>query len=210
MPKQPLFDNPVRLLREALKRTQPEFSKILGVSPTYLQKIELGARPITADLTDFLTAAFGVSPTSMMKPKGRPCHLLETEKHSDLAANIRAWQTVTPQLQNWAVEDFTRYLVPKLEVLFDAGSRQKMGARHKYPKTIAISLRLDRCIGEIVKDFGLNREIQAVLSELETAGRKVIWDRELVIETGTQREVRLPGSSKIALKITRKSKATKS
>jgi transcriptional regulator with XRE-family HTH domain len=206
MPKKPPFQNPVRLLREALGKTQPEFAQIAGISSTYLQKIELGKRPIADDLIDFMAAAFGVAPLSMRKRKGKPVHQLANPDHQDLAENIRAWQAATGTIHKFVVQDFRNHLLPKLELLFDAANRQKKGTAFSYPKATAISLRLDRWISGIVEDFDLKRVIDQVLQERKAKGDEVVWDRELVIKFGTGPDVALPGHGKIEFEMVRSSK----
>ena len=45
MPKRPRFVNQIRLLRtEYLKLTQPQFARLIGVSASMLQAVELGMR----------------------------------------------------------------------------------------------------------------------------------------------------------------------
>ena len=206
MPRKPPFKNPVRLLREALGKTQPEFARVIGVSPKYLQKIELGERRLTDDLADFLMAAFGVSPDSVKQKRGRPLHLLGDRGHRDLGNNIRSWQTYTDTIESWTPGDLRQFLLPKLEVLFEAACRKKKAAgAYKFPKAIAVSLRLNRWIDETVDDFGLRQSINAVLAEREKEGKPVLWEPSLILE-GTRHRVFLPSAAKIIVRLRRSQK----
>ena len=203
MPRKPPFENPVRLLREALGQTQSEFARLIGVSPKYLQKIELGERPLTDDLADFMMAAFGVSPDSVKQKKGRPLHLLGNRGHRDLGNNISSWQFFTDKVEEWTRrDDLCQYFLPKLDVLLDAARRKKQAAAYKYPKAIAVSLRLNRWIDQTVDDFGLRQSINMVLAEREKDGKPVRWEPSLILE-GTRHRVFLPSAAKILIRLRR-------
>jgi transcriptional regulator with XRE-family HTH domain len=206
MPRKPLFKNPVRLLRETLGKTQPEFARLIGVSSKYLQAIELGERPLTDDLADFMMAAFGVSPDSVKQKKGCPVHLLGDRGHRDLGNNVRSWQIFTDKIESWTPGDLREFLLPKLKVLFEAACRKKAAAgAYKFPKAIAVSLRLNRWIDQTVEDFGLRQSINTVLSEHEKDGKPVLWEPSLILE-GTRHRVFLPSASKIILRLRRSQK----
>jgi transcriptional regulator with XRE-family HTH domain len=200
MPRKPPFKNPVRLLREALGKTQPEFARVIGVSPKYLQKIELGERPLTDDLADLMMATFGVSQDSVKQKKGRPLHLLGPG-HRDLGYNISVWQMYQDTIEKRTGEDLHQYLLPKLDVLLDAARRKKQAAAYKYPKAIAVSLRLDRWIDQTADDFGLRQAINTVLEERAKAGKPVLWKPSLALALTRHRV--LPSVSKMVLRLFR-------
>jgi transcriptional regulator with XRE-family HTH domain len=207
MPRKPQFESPVRQVRKALGKTQTEFARTLGVSRKYVQKIELGERPLTDDLADFFMAAFGVTQSSVRQRDGQVLHLLGDYTHRDLGANIRSWQIYTDLIESWTGGDLHHYFLPKLDVLFDAARRKKQVAAYKYPRAIAISLRLNRWIDQTVDDFGLRQSINMALAEREKAGKPVLWEPSLILE-GARNRVFLPSASKMISRL-RRSKKTR-
>lgn len=67
MPKKPRFVNQIRRLRtEYLKLTQPQFARLIGVSASMLQAVELGTRRITEDFANRVAYATGVNPECLL------------------------------------------------------------------------------------------------------------------------------------------------
>ena len=67
MPKKPRFVNQVRRLRtDALHLTQPQFAKLIGISASMLQAVELGVRKLSPALADRISYATGVDPESLL------------------------------------------------------------------------------------------------------------------------------------------------
>lgn len=68
MPKKPRFVNQIRRLRtEYLKLTQPQFARLIGVSASMLQAVELGARRVTEDFANRVAYATGVNPEGLLQ-----------------------------------------------------------------------------------------------------------------------------------------------
>ena len=208
MPRKPSNLNPVRLLREALKKTQDRFAAFLGISRKYLQKIELGDRPLPQDLADLLMAAFGVAKNSISRRSGKPFHLLEDPQHRDLEANVRLWQVFTAKLDDWSIEELRSYFLPKLEVLFKAAARKRSTAGSTYPRAMALGLRLDRWIEDASNQYKLKTSIEDILAAHSQAGKPVTWAPSFAIASGNN-TMFLPGSSKILLRLKRAEKSTR-
>ena len=67
MPKRPRFVNQIRLLRtEYLKLTQPQFARLIGVSASMLQAVELGMRRVSEDFANRVAYATGVDPECLL------------------------------------------------------------------------------------------------------------------------------------------------
>src|ERR1051326_1328163 len=165
MPRKPQFDSPVRSLRQALGNSQEKFARFLGISRNHLQKIELGERNLSADLADLLTAAFGVSRAEIQRKRGRARHLFERGGHYDLSENINMWQKLTDQVSKMVAESGESYFLPKLQVLFEAAEWKQKLATRKYPRSIAIGVRLDRWIDEVSRAFALTDRIKQIRAE---------------------------------------------
>ena len=197
MPRHPTTENPVRFLREALGKTQSAFANEIGISAKYLQKIELGERPLTDDLADFFMAAFGVTQDSVRERTGRPLHLLENEDHLDLVANIATWQSMGDLLETFIQQDIEAYFLPKLQLLFAAAKPNQLVGARRTKKIMQLGLRLDRWINDMIEVFDLNAAVAKELQKRKQEGREVIWEPSLVIASGNHPGVPLPGVSKI-------------
>jgi transcriptional regulator with XRE-family HTH domain len=206
MPRKPPFKNPIRSVRKTLGKTQAEFASTIGLSRKYLQKIELGEKPVTNDLADFFMAAFGVSQKSVKQRRGEPVHTLSGSTIENLAANIHTWQLLTDKIEEWICQDLETYFLPKLEVLFEAARRKQVTAAFKYPKAMAVGLRFDRWIEEIVDQFQLRKSIDAILTERAESGNPIDWERSLAVQGATEEMVLLPATGKILVKMRRASK----
>ncbi len=167
MPKKPSFDNPVRLLREALGLTQPQFAKRLGASKSLLQKIELGERVITDALADRIMILFGVRADSLKAKRGKPKPILYwrqgtlKEQLGDSNEYMAALNDETPTI----LEHFLRL---KLDVLIDAATRKQSG--------VALAMTLDRWVHEQMELFGLGKMVEDVLAERKKAGKGFPWE----------------------------------
>jgi transcriptional regulator with XRE-family HTH domain len=206
MPRPPTIENPVRILRDALGKTQSAFANEIGISAKYLQKIELGERRLTDDLADFFMAAFGVTQDSVKEKTGRPLHLLENEDHLDLVTNIARWQSMSDLLETFIQKDIKAYFLPKLQLLFTAAGQQKRTAAHQSKRILQLALRLDRWINDVIKVYDLNAAVAKELKERKQDGREVIWEPSLVIASGNHPGVPLPGVSKIIVTVNSKVK----
>ena len=73
MPKKQKIQTPLRKLREITGKTQVEFAKVLGCSPSTIKKIEAGDNSkFNVSLVTSLTNVFGVSADSMLPPSSEP------------------------------------------------------------------------------------------------------------------------------------------
>jgi transcriptional regulator with XRE-family HTH domain len=182
----------------ALKKSQPQFAKMFGVSASYIQAIELGQRNISSELADDIMLRFGVEAESLKRKRGLPVSLLRQDqidiKNSSpsatkkLGREFAALQEITDPCERlqFCIE-FYRKIFPyfesevryqnfarKVEILFTAAVREK--------KHLALLIRLDRWMENAVKKFGLEPTIKAVIRPYVGGNREVDWQpfRELI------------------------------
>jgi transcriptional regulator with XRE-family HTH domain len=93
VPRRPKFTNPLRVVRDALGMSQPQFAGILGISASYLQAIELGQRDLRDDLADEIMLRYGVDAESVKRKRGMPRHLIGSNAahYTLLTASSKSW-----------------------------------------------------------------------------------------------------------------------
>jgi transcriptional regulator with XRE-family HTH domain len=127
-----------------MKMSQRVFAKVIGLSPSMLQKIELGKRGLTERVTEAVMVRFGIEPESL---KGTDPLSLLGNRFGSLADSIRYWDKFCETFSRSAFNNFKDTIKPKLEILLEAAKKEK--------KEIALYLRLDRWIETVAKEFGL-------------------------------------------------------
>ena len=80
MPQRPKFIHPLRVVRTALNKSQPQFAKMFGVSTSYIQAVELGQRKLNDELADAIMLRLGVDAESLKRKRGAPVHLIGSGK----------------------------------------------------------------------------------------------------------------------------------
>src|SRR6266568_2284641 len=80
MPREPKFVHPLRTVRAALKKSQPQFANMFGVSASYIQAIELGQRKLSDELADAIMLRLGVDAESLKRRRGVPVSLIDADK----------------------------------------------------------------------------------------------------------------------------------
>jgi transcriptional regulator with XRE-family HTH domain len=162
MPKKPAFDNPIRILRETHDLTQARFAAMLGISVSFLQKLELGKnREISPVLAVLMMIQFGARPESLTPKIGRPRALLQGtpgELKEQLDRSVKLLQNINSD----ALAIFNEHLVHKLAVLVEAASVHKRG--------IALLAHLDIWIDEQAEVFQLWSTMKRISAE-----RGVTW-----------------------------------
>jgi len=166
MPKKPKTSNPVRLVREALGKSQSQFARMFGVSQSFIQAIELGKRPMNDDLADAIAVRVGVRPDSLKHKVGIPTAML-FGAGAGLKDQIAAWEKNATFLNDDAVDNLRDNFVPMLEVLAEAAMREKKG--------VVLSLKLSRWIDATTADLGLNGTIKVVTRKKKSLGTEVDW-----------------------------------
>ena len=176
MPREPKFTHPLRTVRAALKKSQPQFAKMFGVSASYIQAIELGQRNLTDELADAIMLRLGVDAESLKRKRGVPVSLigsnkaeflLQSESRDDLEKvykDYKALKKVRDQGERFrrSVVFWHKTIVPawrseqwqvrdaldnKLGLLFEAAELE-----NKYH---AVAMRLSRWIDDAVNEFRL-------------------------------------------------------
>jgi transcriptional regulator with XRE-family HTH domain len=84
MPRTPKFVHPLRAVRAALNKSQPEFGKMFGVSGSYIQAIELGGRELGDELADAIMLRLGVDAESLKRKRGIPTPLLQKKRIAEI------------------------------------------------------------------------------------------------------------------------------
>ena len=90
MPRPPLFESPLRSIRDALGLSQGAFADELGVSQSYIQSIESGRRVISDDLASEITIRYGFTLESVKQMMGTPVSVLGVK--TSLTDAIDAWK----------------------------------------------------------------------------------------------------------------------
>ena len=168
MPKKLDYDNPIRLIREALELTQPEFAVKLGISESHLQKLELGKKKISEPLAALFALRYGVDPASL-KPKGEPEFFFPTANSSSraIAENLPHWAQLAMAIEQASMESLDVYLFPKLRLL--------VAAAVKNGKGMAAIDALDRAAMKIAADLDLDATIEKMVSEKEHVNIPAVW-----------------------------------
>lgn len=191
MPRRPKFIHPLRVVRAALNKSQPEFAKMFGVSASYIQKVELGQRTLDNELADAIMLRLGVDAESLKRKRGAPISLIDVDKaeftyggddiaksiedygallkvrnkYERLRRSVLFWRiNVLPdwELNHWRVRNA---LDNKLDLLFEAAEREK--------KYHSVAMRLSRWIENAVSEFRLRTTINAIRNS--RSGRDAQW-----------------------------------
>jgi transcriptional regulator with XRE-family HTH domain len=192
MPRKPKFVHPLRAVRAAINKSQPEFAKMFGVSASYIQAIELGQRNISSELADDIMLRFGVEAESLKRKRFLPVSLLRQDKidienssssaTKKLGQEFAALQEITdPRERLQFCIEFYRKIFPgfesgipyqefprKLGILIEAAVREK--------KHLPLLIRLDRWMENAAKKFRLETTMKVV------AGNRSDWKpfREMI------------------------------
>jgi DNA-binding XRE family transcriptional regulator len=168
MPKRPKFIHPVRAVRltvgDALDRTltQPAFARMVGVSASTIQSIELGRLRVSRDLANRICLVTGVDPESIMKEVGAPVAL-----HGGpfLSTSFQLHKHFYDSMQG---EHSFRKANLYLESLLRAAA-----ALGKDNRLLAVLLSFDQWLNKTRKEFGLVKASARQLEELtETRNQK--------------------------------------
>jgi transcriptional regulator with XRE-family HTH domain len=83
MPKKNKIETPLRKLREITGKTQAEFARLLGCSPSTIKQIEAGNNSKLYDsLIKSLTTVFGVSHKSILPPSTQPRECITSKPYT--------------------------------------------------------------------------------------------------------------------------------
>jgi transcriptional regulator with XRE-family HTH domain len=185
VPRRPKFIHPLRRLRETLGKNQPQFAKMFRISPSYVQLIELGKRPLTDELADEIMLRLGVDADSL-KRRGKPQPLIGSTKAAYTISSIDAETFKTPTgLENvsgeyYAVQTITdwkerlrrsialwRKMTPHWNLYFVRRALERklallfeaLSPDRAHPanheRFLSVAMRLSRLIEDVVHDYGL-------------------------------------------------------
>jgi transcriptional regulator with XRE-family HTH domain len=183
VPRPAKFTNPLRAVREAANKTQPEFARICGVSKSYIQAVELGKRTLNDNVCYAIALRFGVNIKTLKKKRGLPTPLLASKlpqlnRREQLRRQIELWQQVFPAIEEGMEPKTT---IVKLRIFAEAAGRWK--------KKLAMLSLLNRWMENQITDFNLRAAVMRVAEE-----HKFNWqpfENELVWATLTCAQPRL-------------------
>jgi transcriptional regulator with XRE-family HTH domain len=162
MPKEPKFkNNPLRLIRKALKYTQPEFARLIGLSESYVQKVELGDEVLSEQVAVRMGLQFGFRPSSLRRQRGSPKPL--RERKSSLAEQIDDWQGMLEIPTTTCLQQLEQVLFPKIRLLVKAALAQGTvpGTKRRGKGPLAVML-IDDAIHTIVRDLDLENRVSEI------------------------------------------------
>jgi transcriptional regulator with XRE-family HTH domain len=172
MPRTPKSVHPLRAVRAALSKSQPEFGKMLGVSGSYIQAIELGGRELPDELADDIMIQLGVNAESLKRKRGLPVSLLQKKRIAEImdretgAAHIselrrlenKPRERLRFQIDLWckilpALERSIQYqdTIRKFFLLLQAATRER--------EHLTLLAQLDRWMENAAKKFRLQSAI---------------------------------------------------
>ncbi|MGI8962725.1 MAG: helix-turn-helix transcriptional regulator, partial [Bryobacteraceae bacterium] len=198
-PRPPQFKNPVRHIRNALGFTQPQFAKFLGVSASYIEKLELGERLVNDSISTRIALAVGVFPDSLKKKRGRPRHFYPDTEGS-LADRIQAWRAFIEPVDTGAEDTFAAVSLPKLRILTEAAVLKAKG--------LTLLALLDGWIEKISRELGLQPAINAALRNAREDGRDIQWSNVVsIVSSGRDAEIILVANQRAATSLERAASA---
>ena len=157
MPRQPKQSHPLRQLRKVLGETQAQLAKHLGITTSFLQKIELGQRSIQKELKEDLINQFGIHPESLESGSDEIRTLLGTP----LTLNfIKLWrEQVLSEKDHRIIEN---QLVLQLRAIL-AGSRELNHASQRL-----VASKISALFLEIRNSPTLSRHIDSYFESIST------------------------------------------
>ncbi len=160
MPRLPKHKTPLRLFREALGKSQKEFSdfleKKIRIPATTYKSWESGARTVDEGFATQLMILYGVDPQSIMSKKGKPKDLLG-RRYSTASKGF-----VLDRERQYSEDS----LVFLLTLLSDRYLAVLLAALHKGRLTEAAYI-FERAIGEAVTKLGLSASLKVTLGSKE-------------------------------------------
>jgi transcriptional regulator with XRE-family HTH domain len=164
MPKKPKIDCPLWKLREISGKTQVEFARLLGCSPSTIKKIEAGDN---SKLNGYLimTAAnvFCVSPDSLVPPSTQPTQLHGEPYTKEFFEN---WWKNGPELIKSIIQNQKIALVRDFELILAAANRiPGMGV-------VGVTASFQFWMIETLKNFQLFPHYETELDERKKRGKK--------------------------------------
>ncbi len=121
MPKKSKIACPLRKLREITGKTQIEFARLLGCSPSVLKKIEAGDNSkLYEQLILNASLVFGLAPNSLIPPSTHPLRIdgkIYTKKLFD------EWWKNAPEKVKPAIQHFKALMVREFEMVLAAAMR---------------------------------------------------------------------------------------
>jgi transcriptional regulator with XRE-family HTH domain len=219
MPRAPKFVHPLRAVREAVNKSQPEFAKMFGVSGSFIQAIELGQRNLSDELADAIMLRLGVDAESLKRKRGLPVSLiglnkaeflLQSERSDDLEKvypfvmrheDYKALEKVRDQGERFrrSVVFWQETIVPawksehwQVRDALENKLRLLFEAAERENKYHAVAMRLSRWIEDAVNEFRLRTTIDVIRKPL--SGRDAQWPT--FMETLSESFTLLPLSKK--------------
>jgi len=156
MPRQNKLRHPIKLVREATGLSQSRFAALVGHSKDTIQAIEIGRHNPSRLLAEKIFIQTGAVPETLLHLRGSP---LDIEGEPYTRDSFTRWTaTIKPttrllQREKGAIR-YLNWLVSTLQY-----------AALRAGKLFAIQYQLNKCILELVSEFGLQNSITGLLGE---------------------------------------------
>jgi transcriptional regulator with XRE-family HTH domain len=122
MPKRSEIDCPLRQLRLIAGKSQVEFAKVLGCSPSTIKKIEAGdTSKLNMDLLLAASIVFGVIPNSLIPPSTQPIKLMDGKPYTK--EFFEKWWNSPPGQMEPERQKNKAWMLRELEMLLAAAMR---------------------------------------------------------------------------------------
>jgi DNA-binding XRE family transcriptional regulator len=157
MPRQNKLRHPIKLVREATGLSQRRFAALVGHSKDTIQAIEIGRHNPSRVLAEKIFVQTGAVPETLLNLRGSP---LDIEGEAYTRDSFARWTSTINkpttrllQREKGAIR-YLNWLVSTLQY-----------AALRAGKLFAIQYQLNRCIAELVSEFGLQNNIRGLLGE---------------------------------------------
>lgn len=147
--------HPLRLLRKALEKTQPQFGRLVGCSGETIKSIEIGRADISSDLFIGILAATGV-----------PLDVAQVRNGRLIVAGEEYTKEHFNQCSDWPHEGIVGRAHDELGLLMAAAVEQR---RH-----LQVAIVMTEIIREVVDRFGLTPTIKRLAPNFDTVERAAI------------------------------------
>jgi transcriptional regulator with XRE-family HTH domain len=159
MPRKPKTKHPIRELRKIIRKSQREFARSLGISPSALKRIENNDLALSRRVARKIEIEAGVDRQSLLKGKLRP----REGQQQYTAGFYEYWKDI----HSWQSEDVAEAIASQIRILLLAAAAASK--RRMWPVLGEIMETLDRCR----TDFNLERPIDAILAKQKPP---IKWD----------------------------------
>ena len=157
MPRPNKKRHPVKLVREAIGLSQKEFAAVVGHSKDTIQAIEIGRHNPSLALAEKIFVQTGAIPNTLRKIHTTPLDIegepYTRDSYERWTRTINSRNARLPGRERGAIK-YLNWLVATLQY-----------AALRAGKLFAVQYQLDRQVAELVRQFGLKRNIVGLLKD---------------------------------------------